>query len=123
MGYPVVHFEVMGKDPQALRTFYKQAFDWEIGAPMPGPNNYALVKPQGEGSTEGGINGGIGGGIEGYDGHVTFYAAVPNLEVALDKIASLGGSTMMPPEDVPGGPRIALFKDPEGHVVGLVQGT
>jgi predicted enzyme related to lactoylglutathione lyase len=28
---------------------------------------------------------------------------------------------MMPPNDVPGGPRIALFTDPEGHVVGLVQ--
>jgi hypothetical protein len=31
--------------------------------------------------------------------------------------------SMMPPDRVPGGPRVALFKDPEGHVVGLVQNT
>jgi predicted enzyme related to lactoylglutathione lyase len=124
MGYPVVHFEVLGKNPQALTSFYKQAFDWEIGPPI-GPNNYALAHPQGQGSTngDGGINGGIGGGMEGYEGHVTFYVAVPDLEAELAKIQRLGGSTMMAPEDVPGGPRIAMFRDPEGHAVGLVQVT
>ena len=33
----------------------------------------------------------------------------------------LGGSTVQEPMDVPGGPTIALFADPEGHVVGLVK--
>jgi predicted enzyme related to lactoylglutathione lyase len=28
MGNPVVHFEVVGKDAQALQSFYKDAFDW-----------------------------------------------------------------------------------------------
>jgi predicted enzyme related to lactoylglutathione lyase len=41
---------------------------------------------------------------------------------ALDKIAANGGSTVEPPLDVPGGPSIALFSDPEGHVIGLVKG-
>jgi len=36
MGNPVVHFEVVGKNPQALQTFNKEAFDWQIGDPMPG---------------------------------------------------------------------------------------
>jgi predicted enzyme related to lactoylglutathione lyase len=30
MGNPVVHFEIMGKDAKRLRSFYKDAFDWEI---------------------------------------------------------------------------------------------
>ncbi|MDB5028605.1 MAG: hypothetical protein JWO66_2294 [Candidatus Eremiobacteraeota bacterium] len=30
---------------------------------------------------------------------------------------------MMPPDQVPNGPRIALFTDPEGHVVGLVEAS
>ena len=32
MGNPVVHFEIVGKEPERLRTFYKDAFVWEIGA-------------------------------------------------------------------------------------------
>jgi predicted enzyme related to lactoylglutathione lyase len=118
MGNPVIHFEVMGKDPAALQSFYRKAFDWEIAPPMgPEAGNYAIVSGVGER----GIGGGIGGGIEGYDGHVTFYVAVDKLEDALAKVESLGGKTMRPPEQVPNGPRIALFSDPEGHVIGLVE--
>jgi predicted enzyme related to lactoylglutathione lyase len=120
MGNPVVHFEVIGKDAKALREFYGQAFDWTI-EPMPGGTgmDYAMVRPQGQ--DEDGIAGGIGGGKDDYAGHVTFYVAVRSLEEALGKIERIGGRTMMPPEQVPNGPRIALFSDPEGHVVGLVE--
>jgi hypothetical protein len=34
---PVVHFEVIGKDPAELQTYYSELFGWEIDAePMPG---------------------------------------------------------------------------------------
>ena len=116
MGNPVVHFEIMGKDAGRLRAFYRDAFDWRIGEPMAGsPVDYSLVEKDGDG-----ITGGIGVAPEGYGGHVTFYVHVPNIAASLEKIKSLGGETMMGPDQVPGGPVIALFKDPEGHVVGLV---
>jgi predicted enzyme related to lactoylglutathione lyase len=116
MGSPVVHFEIMGKDVRRLRAFYRDAFDWQIGEPMAGsPVEYTLVE-----KGELGIGGGIGKAPEGYDGHVTFYVYVPDVGAALEKVASLGGETMTGPDQVPGGPIIALFKDPEGHVVGLV---
>jgi predicted enzyme related to lactoylglutathione lyase len=119
MANPVVHFEIIGKDAPALRTFYKQAFEWRIDPPMSGAGvqDYAMVHPQ----ANGGIDGGIGGGMEGYEGHVTFYVEVPDVEAALGKIETLGGRRVMGPEDVPGGPTIGLFADPEGHVVGVVQ--
>jgi predicted enzyme related to lactoylglutathione lyase len=118
MGNPVVHFEVIGTDPVALQSFYRDVFDWEIGPPTgPEAQNYAIVSGVGER----GIGGGIGGGMEGYGGHVTFYVAVDSLEDALEKAESLGGKTMMPPDKVPNGPRIALFSDPEGHAIGLVE--
>ena len=118
MGNPVVHFEIIGSHVQALKDFYHSAFDWEIGPPMRSANthDYGIVTTHGDG-----INGGIGGGVEGYGGHVTFYVAVPDLDAALAKIESLGGSTMMAPTTIPNGPRVALFGDPEGHMVGLVQ--
>ena len=121
MGNRVVHFEVIGRDAQALQSFYKDAFDWQMELALPSAPQesgyYAMAHPGGEG----GINGGIGAAMDGGVGHVTFYVAVPDLEAALSKIESLGGSTVMGPTDVPGGPSIAMFADPEGHRVGLVK--
>jgi len=37
-------------------------------------------------------------------------------------LSSLGGKTVMPPTDVPGGPTIAMFTDPAGNVTGLLKG-
>jgi uncharacterized protein len=112
MSNPVVHFEIVGKDAGALQSFYKDAFDWQIEAFDP---NYAMARPGDEGS----INGGIGAAPDG-NGHVTFYVEVDDLGATLSKIETLVGSKVMGPMDIPNGPTIALFGDPEGHVVGLV---
>jgi uncharacterized protein len=116
MGNPVVHFEVVGRDARALESFYKDAFDWRMEEAMPNPY-YAMAHPD----SEGGINGGIGQAMGDSAGHVTFYVGVPDLEAALSKIEGLGGSTVMGPMDIPEGPSIAMFSDPEGHVVGLLK--
>ncbi len=45
MGNSVVHFEIMGKDADGLRRFYREAFDWQIAPPIAGsPVDYALVQ-------------------------------------------------------------------------------
>jgi len=112
MANPVTHFEVLGKDAAALQSFYGQAFDWQLEDVMNG--SYYMVHPGG------GVEGGVGA-APGSDGHVTFYVEVDDPAAALEKIGSLGGSTVQEPMDVPGGPTIALFADPEGHVIGLVK--
>jgi uncharacterized protein len=120
MPQPVVHFEVIGKNPDGLRSFFGEMFGWEFADPM-GPTDYTVVdrytNPDGIG-----IGGGIGGVPEGYDGHITFYVEVSDVEAALAKAESLGGTRMMGPDQVPGGPVIGLFTDPEGRVIGLVGG-
>ena len=45
--------------------------------------------------------------------------AVPDVEGTLQKIESAGGKRLFGPMEVPEGPTIAHFADPEGHVVGL----
>jgi uncharacterized protein len=115
MGYPVVHFEVVGRDAQALQGFYKDAFDWQMEEAI--PDFYTMAYPSAEGS----INGGIGAAMNGGEGHVTFYVLVPNLKAALSRIEELGGSTVMGPTEVGEGPTIAMFADPEGHLVGLLK--
>jgi predicted enzyme related to lactoylglutathione lyase len=122
MGQAVVHFEVIGRDAGKLQAYYGELFGWEIDAGN--PMNYGVVQRDGNLSSEGvGIGGGVGGGPEGYDGHVTFYVEVPDVEEALAKAESLGGTRMMGPEKPMEGLEIGLFTDPEGHVVGVVKGS
>ena len=76
MGQPVVHFEVIGKDAEKLQSYYADLFGWKIDASN--PMKYGIVSRDENLSSEGtGIGGGIGTGPDGYEGHVTFYVAVP----------------------------------------------
>jgi predicted enzyme related to lactoylglutathione lyase len=119
MGQPVVHFEIMGKDAGKLQSYYSDLFGWQIDSSN--PMNYGLVPREGNTDPDGvGIGGGIGAAPEGYDGHVTFYIGVSDVEEALAKAESLGGTRMMGPDKVMEGVVIGLFQDPEGHTVGVV---
>ncbi|MEA2247620.1 MAG: uncharacterized protein QOH46_2149 [Solirubrobacteraceae bacterium] len=122
MGQPVVHFEIIGKDAPKLTSYYSDLFGWEIDANN--PMNYGIVQREGNVTENGvGIGGGIGAGPEGYPGHVTFYVQVPDVEAALAKAESLGGTRSMGPENVMDDLVIGLFTDPEGHVVGVVNAS
>lgn len=115
MPNPVVHFEVLGKDVQATQSFYAGVFDWPMEKVM---DTYAMVKPAGDE----GIPGGVGATMDaGTPSHSTFYVEVDDLKATLEKIEAAGGSTVQGPMDVPGGPSIALFRDPDGNLVGLVK--
>jgi predicted enzyme related to lactoylglutathione lyase len=120
MGQPVVHFEVIGKDGESLRRYYSELFGWEIDADN--PMKYGMVAREGNVSSEGvGIGGGIGVGPDGYEGHVTFYIEVLDIEAALAKAESLGGTRVMGPETIMDAVELGQFKDPEGHVIGVVK--
>ena len=124
MGNPVVHFEITGTDPQLLRNYYSELFGWEFDTS--GPVSPAVSEPGNYGFTDGnttstgiGIPGGIGGGSS-YEGHAIFYVGVPDVEAALQKAESLGGTRRMGPEQNPGTDLfVGHFTDPEGHLIGL----
>jgi predicted enzyme related to lactoylglutathione lyase len=121
MGQPVVHFEIVGKDGTKLQQYYGELFGWEMD--VDNPMSYGMVSREGNLGRDGvGIGGGVGQGPEGYDGHVTFYVAVPDVEEALQKAESLGGKRVMGPEDIMGQVVLGQFTDPEGNMVGVVQG-
>jgi predicted enzyme related to lactoylglutathione lyase len=121
MGQPVVHFEIIGEDADKLRSYYSELFGWEFETDN--TMNYGVVQRDGNVSAEGiGIGGGVGGGPEGYAGHVTFYIEVSDVEAALAKAESLGGTRVMGPETIMESIELGLFTDPEGHLIGVVQG-
>jgi predicted enzyme related to lactoylglutathione lyase len=120
MGQAVVHFEVVGRDGAALQSFYSDLFGWEIDANN--PMNYGMVAREGNTGTDGvGIGGGVGQGPEGYDGHVTFYIEVPDVEAALARAEGLGGTRVMGPEKIMDQVELGQFTDPEGHLIGVVK--
>lgn len=123
MAAPVVHVEIVGNDGKVLNAFYSEMFDWDIDT----DNQIGYGSVELAGSNAGaGMSAGIMGmagvpGMEDYAGHVTFYVEVVDVEVALQKSEKLGGTRQSGPDQVPGGPLIGQFRDPEGHMVGVIQ--
>lgn len=113
MGSHVVHFEVTGKDGKALQKFYADAFGWKLDTDNPG--GYGFVRGQGNA-----ITGGIGAAQQGSQGGVTWYVQTDDPKATLAKIEKLGGRVLMPLTEVAPETTIALFADPEGHVIGLM---
>ena len=106
MGNPVVHWEIAAKDGEKLQGFYADLFDWKMG----------------EAGGEGGISGGIGPHGD-MPPHLTFYVQVDDLSASLKKVEELGGKSLVPPMQVPGGGgEFAVFSDPEGNTVGICAG-
>ncbi|MDA3643994.1 glyoxalase [Saccharopolyspora indica] len=121
MGSPVVHFEIIGKNPEKLHDYYGELFGWQfhvgdaLSEEVSAPGRYGFV----DGSTTGGINGGVGGGA-GRENAVLVYIGVPKVEEALAKAESLGGKRVLGPVTAPGGDFVvAQFTDPEGNLIGL----
>src|SRR6266511_542062 len=100
MANPVLHFEILGRDGKKAQEFYASLFGWNIDAAN--PMNYGMVSAQ-EGV---GIGGGIAASQDG-QARVIVYVEVVDLGATLNRAESLGGKTIMPPMDVPGGPKLA----------------
>ena len=109
---PVVHFAIEARDPERLRGFYRDLFNWEIGD---GP--IMSIDP------------GLGGPEPGPSGHIRqsdqsrvgLFVQVRDIRASLDRAAELGGKVLGDPFDVPAGPTIAPIEDPEGNPITLVQ--
>ena len=113
MANPVVHFEIGAADQQALVRFYRELLGWGLRAVAEG---YTLIDTRGGR----GVNGGIGRSDTG-DPWGTFYVEVDDLQGHLDRAGALGGRTVVPIIEQ-AGMAFAMVADPDGLLVGLVQG-
>ncbi len=109
---PVVHWEIQARDPEKIRGFYAAMFNWSIG------DGRIMRFPAGVGGPEPGPGGHI---MPAESSRIVLYIQVRDLRESLDRAASLGGSILREPFDIPGGPTLATIADPEGTQVVLVQ--
>jgi uncharacterized protein len=123
MADPVVHFEIIGTDPERLREYYSALFGWGFATPSPVAAEVSDADQYGfldlvQADDGSGIRGGVGGGV-GFSPHAVFYVGVADVEAALRRAEELGGTRIMGPATSPNGLVIAHFSDPEGTVIGL----
>ncbi|WP_460462271.1 VOC family protein [Arthrobacter pigmenti] len=117
----VTHFEVPADDQDRARNFYSSAFGWDITSMPEVDYNMVVTTPtdeQGIPSEPGAINGGIFGRYGELKGPI-ITIDVDDIDAALEKIGSLGGSTVEPKAPVMDMGFYAYFRDSEGNLMGL----
>lgn len=123
---PVVHFEMSYIDGKRMSDFYAQAFGWEsnqLGADM----GHYIVTMTGESTKTGPVKPGyINGGFykrdeSKTDQYPSFVISVDDINAAIEKIKSAGGTMLNEPMPIPGVGTFASFKDTEGNRVSILQ--
>ncbi len=112
---PIVHWELMGADAGAQKEFYGKIFDWEFNSPE-GFDEYHMVSEEGMG-----VGGAVGKGPEEMPSYALIYVQVDSIDESLAAVEANGGSTVMPRTEIPGTVTFAMFNDPAGNMVGLVE--
>jgi len=109
---PVVHWEIVARDPERQAAFYRTLFNWQI------EEGAVMQIPAGLGGPEPGPAGHIRAGNHPA---VVLYVQVRELRASLDRAQELGALLVAEPFDVPNGPTLAAVHDPEGNPLVLVQ--
>ena len=112
--HQIVHWEIQSQTPERLHSFYADVFGWKVDANN--PMKYGMVSSGGKDGIDGGI-----GGSPAPGSRVVVYTSVPDINAALARIGAHGGKTIMPREDL-GMVILAIYADPEGNTMGLVEG-
>ena len=109
--------ELMSTDPAAAKAFYGGLFGWTFEeAPMPS-GSYTLIK------TEQGQIGGLTDLMPGAPPMSCWasFISVDDVDATAAKVSAHGGRLHVPPSDIPGVGRFAVFADPAGAVANLLR--
>jgi predicted enzyme related to lactoylglutathione lyase len=108
--------ELATSDPVAATDFYTSRFGWERGEAMPmgDMGDYQIVNHNGA------HLGAIMKAGEGMGSRWRFYFRVEDVDSAKTRIESGGGTLVHGPQEVPGGERILIGRDPQGAEFALV---
>jgi predicted enzyme related to lactoylglutathione lyase len=103
MPAPIVFFDIAGPDAAKLKNFYAGVFGWNIDAAN------AID------------TGALKGTLRQDPAEKIVYLGVADINAALEQIKAAGGTVEMPRMVIPNVVTFALFKDPAGNRMGLVE--
>jgi predicted enzyme related to lactoylglutathione lyase len=108
MPAPIVFFDIAGPDSAAQAKFYAAVFDWKVG---PGASLGVPVQ----------AGGALNGILRTDPAEKVIYLGVDDISATLAKVTANGGKVAAPRYVVPGVVIMALFFDPAGNRMGLVE--
>ncbi len=113
MANPVVQWQIVAKDPDAVTRFYAGLFGWKV------QTNNALGYREVDTQSPRGINGGVWPSPP--EGHnlVQLFVEVDDIDAYLGKAAKLGATVIVPKSELPDGDALAIVLDPAGLSFGL----
>ncbi|HEY2069429.1 MAG TPA: hypothetical protein VGG48_07740 [Rhizomicrobium sp.] len=100
---PIVFFDIAGPDAAKLKSFYSGIFHWNI---------------DGKNAID---TGALKGTLRQDPTEKLLYIGVPDINAALEEIKAAGGTVAMPRMVIPNVVTIAIFVDPAGNRMGLVE--
>ncbi|MGH9143985.1 MAG: VOC family protein [Vicinamibacterales bacterium] len=113
MGNPVVQWQIVAKEPNALARFYTSLFGWKVRT-----DNALGYRQLDTGSPRG-----IGGGVwpSPPEGHnlVQLVIEVDDVDAYIEKAVKLGAAVIVPKSELPDGDAMAIILDPAGLSFGL----
>ena len=114
MPNPLCQFELMTDDAARCKAFYGAVFDWKFDdEAMPGytivhtgqdPNGGVFTRPK-----------------DAPHPCMNVYFKVEDIAKTLAAVAGYGGKVLVPKTPIPGVGHFAMFTDPEGIVIGIMQ--
>jgi hypothetical protein len=113
---PIVHWELMGPDAGAQKDFYAAIFDWKFSA-MEGFDGYFMTE-----GDDMAVNGAVGRGSEDRPSYQCVYFGVEDIDSKLAEVEANGGTTIVAKTEIPDAVTFAMFSDPAGNLVGIVEG-
>jgi uncharacterized protein len=109
MPNPVMHWQILTKQPKKLEDFYSALFGWKVSGDNP------LGYRQVDTNSADGIHGGLWP-ISEKQGHsmVQLFIRVDDVRAHVKKAESLGAHIVIPPQTLPEGDEMAVVVDPDG---------
>ena len=123
---PVIHFEMPAENTERVRKFYENAFGWQTTLLGPEAGDFVLAftietdEKTRMPKKRGAINGGFYKRTEP-DQHTRLTILVEDIQEAIKKVESAGGTAVGEVQEMPGVGLFALFKDTEGNLLTLNQ--
>jgi predicted enzyme related to lactoylglutathione lyase len=114
MGQPVIQWQIVTPEPDAVAEFYGALFSWDIKA-----NNqlgYRMVDTE----SDRGIPGGIWPAPPTAPTFVQLFVEVDDVVATIARTAELGGTVLIPLQRLPDGDEMAILRDPQGLTFGVM---
>ena len=115
----LIWYELATSNVAGAKAFYPGLMGWDVDETTGAAMDYTIVGP----------GAGVGGiaamqpdmAAAGVPPHWTGYVAVDDVDVAAEKVKTLGGAVQVGPMDIPGIGRFAVIADPTGAVIAIMK--